>query len=411
MITKIDNKMLGEEGPSRKQRLQIAVILGAISAIGPLSIDMYLPALPALGADFGAGAALVQLSLTFFLLGLASGQLVAGPLSDVYGRRTPLLIGMLVYAVSSLLCAFTPTIGLLIMLRFIQGLAGSVGVVISRAAVRDLYSGSELTEFFSLLMIVNGLGPILAPIIGGQLLRVTTWQGVFVVLFAAGLIFFVTILLRLPETLPKERRMRSGIRGTLRTFALLLGNGKFMGYALSQGFVSAAMFAYISGSSFVLQNIFGVSPQMYSVIFAVNGLGIIFSGQIAGRLAGRVGEQKFLVSGLLLCTLGGVLLLLTVLAGGGLLPILICLFAVVSSVGVVGTTSFSLAMQDQGDSAGSASALLGLLPLLLGSCVAPLVGLGGSETALPMAMVIAGAGVCSILSFLLLCRQSGPIKP
>lgn len=411
MITKINTKRLGAEGPSRKQRLQIAVILGAISAIGPLSIDMYLPALPALGADFGAGAALVQLSLTFFLLGLASGQLAAGPLSDVYGRRTPLLIGMLVYAVSSLLCAFTPSIGLLIMLRFIQGLAGSVGVVISRAAVRDLYSGSELTKFFSLLMIVNGLGPILAPIIGGQLLRVTTWQGVFVVLFAAGLIFFVTILLRLPETLPKERRMRSGIRGTLRTFALLLGNGKFMGYALSQGFVSAAMFAYISGSSFVLQNIFGVSPQMYSVIFAVNGLGIILSGQIAGRLSGRVGEQKFLVSGLLLCTLGGVLLLLTVLAGGGLLPILICLFAVVSSVGVVGTTSFSLAMQDQGDSAGSASALLGLLPLLLGSCVAPLVGLGGSETALPMAMVIAGAGVCSILSFLLLCRQSGHIKP
>ncbi|KWX81230.1 MFS transporter [Paenibacillus riograndensis] len=405
MITKIDSKVLGAEGPSKKQRLQIAVILGAISAIGPLSIDMYLPALPALGADFGAGAALVQLSLTFFLLGLASGQLVAGPLSDVHGRRTPLLIGMLVYAVSSLLCAFTPSIGLLVMLRFIQGLAGSVGVVISRAAVRDLYSGSELTKFFSLLMIVNGLGPILAPVIGGQLLRVTTWQGVFMVLFAAGLIFFVTILLRLPETLPKERRLNSGIRGTLRTFAVLLGNGRFMGYALSQGFVSAAMFAYISGSSFVLQNIFGVSPQMYSVIFAVNGLGIILSGQIAGRLAGRVGEQKFLASGLLLCTLGGVLLLLTVLAGGGLLPILLCLFAVVSSVGVVGTTSFSLAMQDQGDSAGSASALLGLLPLLLGSCVAPLVGLGGSETALPMAMVIAGAGVCSILSFLLLCRQ------
>ncbi|OKP85708.1 multidrug effflux MFS transporter [Paenibacillus sp. P32E] len=407
MITKIDSRVLEAEGPSRKQRLQIAVILGAISAIGPLSIDMYLPALPALGAHFGAGAALVQLSLTFFLLGLASGQLVAGPLSDVYGRRTPLLIGMVVYAASSLLCAFSPSIGLLVMLRFIQGLAGSVGVVISRAAVRDLYSGSELTKFFSLLMIVNGLGPILAPVIGGQLLRVTTWQGVFVVLFAAGLIFFATILLRLPETLPKERRSRSGLRGTMRTFAVLLGNGRFMGYALSQGFVSAAMFAYISGSSFVLQNIFGVSPQMYSLIFAVNGLGIILSGQVAGRLAGRFGEQRFLVGGLLLCTLGGVLLLLTVLSGGGLVPILICLFAVVSSVGMVGTTSFSLAMQDQGEAAGSASALLGLLPLLLGSCVAPLVGLGGSETALPMAMVIAGTGLCSILSYLLLCKPGG----
>lgn len=406
-----DIHRLAAKGPSHKLRLQIAVILGAISAIGPLSIDMYLPALPALGADFGVGAALIQLSLTFFLLGLASGQLVAGPLSDVYGRRPPLLIGMVIYAGSSLLCAFSPSIGLLIMLRFIQGLAGSVGVVISRAAVRDLYTGSELTRFFSLLMIVNGIGPILAPVIGGQLLRFTTWQGVFMVLFAAGLLFFVTILLKLPETHPKERRSSSGIKGTLITFWQLLRNRSFMGYALSQGFVTAAMFAYISGSSFVLQNIFGVSPQLYSLIFAVNGLGIILAGQIAGRLAARLGERRLLVSGLLLSTLGGSLLLLTILAGGGLVPILICLFAIVSSVGLVGTTSFSLAMQDQGENAGSASALLGLLPLLLGSCAAPLVGLGGGETALPMAVVIALAGVCSILSYVLLCRRGNLYGP
>ncbi|MBY3619071.1 multidrug effflux MFS transporter [Acinetobacter sp. CUI P1] len=396
---------LAADGPSRKQRLQLAVILGSITTIGPLSIDMYLPALPTLVADFGTTAALVQLSLTFFLLGLASGQLVAGPLSDVYGRRRPLLIGMFIYAVSSVLCAFSPSIGLLIGLRFIQGLAGSVGVVVSRAAVRDLYSGSELTKFFSLLMIVNGLGPILAPVIGGQLLRVTTWQGIFLVLFAAGIIFCLTILLRLPETLPKERRSKSGLKGTLLTFRVLLGNRKFMGYALSQGFVTASMFAYISGSSFVLQNIFAVTPQVYSLIFAVNGIGIIITGQIAGRLAGKVSETKLLLSGLLLCTLGGILLLLTVLVGGGLIPILICLFAVVSSVGIVGATSFSLAMQDQGETAGSASALIGLIPLLLGSCVAPLVGLGGVESALPMAIVMACTGILSILSYLLLVRR------
>ncbi|OME61959.1 MULTISPECIES: multidrug effflux MFS transporter [Paenibacillus] len=396
---------LAADGPSRKQRLQLAVILGSITTIGPLSIDMYLPALPTLVDDFGTTAALVQLSLTFFLLGLASGQLVAGPLSDVYGRRRPLLIGMFIYAVSSVLCAFSPSIGLLIVLRFIQGLAGSVGVVVSRAAVRDLYSGSELTKFFSLLMIVNGLGPILAPVIGGQLLRVTTWQGIFLVLFAAGIIFCLTILLRLPETLPKERRSKSGLKGTLLTFKVLLGNRKFMGYALSQGFVTASMFAYISGSSFVLQNIFAVTPQVYSLIFAVNGIGIIITGQIAGRLAGKVSETKLLLSGLLLCTTGGVLLLLTILVGGGLIPILICLFAVVSSVGIVGATSFSLAMQDQGEAAGSASALIGLLPLLLGSCVAPLVGLGGVDSALPMAIVIACTGVLSILSYFLLVRR------
>jgi MFS transporter, DHA1 family, multidrug resistance protein len=405
MIGIQNGNKLAADGPSRKQRLQLAVILGSITTIGPLSIDMYLPALPTLVADFGTTAALVQLSLTFFLLGLASGQLVAGPLSDVYGRRRPLLIGMFIYAVSSVLCAFSPSIGLLIGLRFIQGLAGSVGVVVSRAAVRDLYSGSELTKFFSLLMIVNGLGPILAPVIGGQLLRVTTWQGIFLVLFAAGIIFCLTILLRLPETLPKERRSKSGLKGTLLTFRVLLGNRKFMGYALSQGFVTASMFAYISGSSFVLQNIFAVTPQVYSLIFAVNGIGIIITGQIAGRLAGKVSETKLLLSGLLLCTMGGILLLLTILVGGGLFPILICLFAVVSSVGIVGATSFSLAMQDQGEAAGSASALIGLIPLLLGSCVAPLVGLGGVESALPMAIVIASTGILSVLSYLLLVRR------
>ena len=405
MIGIQNGNTLAADGPTRKQRLQLAVILGSITTIGPLSIDMYLPALPTLVADFGTTAALVQLSLTFFLLGLASGQLVAGPLSDVYGRRGPLLIGMFIYAVSSVLCAFSPSIGLLIGLRFIQGLAGSVGVVVSRAAVRDLYSGSELTKFFSLLMIVNGLGPILAPVIGGQLLRVTTWQGIFLVLFAAGIIFCLTILLRLPETLPKERRSKSGMKGTLLTFRVLLGNGKFMGYALSQGFVTASMCAYISGSSFVLQNIFAVTPQVYSLIFAVNGIGIIITGQIAGRLAGKVSETKLLLSGLLLCTMGGILLLLTVLVGGGLIPILICLFAVVSSVGIVGATSFSLAMQDQGETAGSASALIGLIPLLLGSCVAPLVGLGGVESALPMAIVMACTGILSILSYVLLVRR------
>lgn len=392
---------------SPKKRLQLAVILGAIATIGPLSIDMYLPALPALSTYFGTTAALVQLSLTFFLLGLALGQLVAGPLSDVYGRRKPLLIGMMIYAVSSLLCAFAPSVGLLIALRLIQGLAGSVGVVISRAAVRDVYSGSELTRFFSLLMIVNGLGPIVAPVLGGQLLRVTSWQGVFIVLFGAGLLFFATILLRLPETLPKERRSKSGLKGTLLTFRSLLGNGKFMGYALSQGFVMAAMFAYISGSSFVLQNIFGVSPQMYSLIFAMNGLGIIISGQIAGRLAGRVGEGRLLFGGILLSTLGGLLLLVSVWAGGGLVPTLICLFAVVSSVGVVSTTTFSLAMQDQGETAGSASALMGLIPLLLGGGVAPLVGLGGGGTALPMAIVMASASCIAFILHTVLIRGRG----
>ncbi|AIQ14999.1 multidrug effflux MFS transporter [Paenibacillus durus] len=392
---------------SRRLRLQLAVILGAVATIGPLSIDMYLPALPELGRSFETSPALAQLSLSCFLIGLALGQLFSGPLSDVYGRRRPLMIGMAVYALSSLLCAFSPSIGFLVAMRLIQGLSGSVGVVISRAAVRDLYSGSELTRFFALLMVVNGLGPIAAPVIGGQLLRFTTWQGVFFVLFGAGVIFCLTIWLRLPETLPLDRRSKGGLKETLTTFGKLLRNPKFMGYVLSQSFVFGAMFAYISGSSFVLQNIFGVSPQIYSVIFAVNGLGIIITGQIAGKLSGRIGETRLLVWGLLQCLLGGLLLMYSIVTASGLPLLLIALFAIVSSVGVVGTTTFSLAMQDQGENAGSASAMLGLLPLLTGGLVSPLVGMGGGENALPMGTVIAAASICAVLSYGLLARRKG----
>ncbi|AKG36697.1 multidrug effflux MFS transporter [Paenibacillus durus] len=392
---------------SRKLRLQLAIILGAVATIGPLSIDMYLPALPELGRSFETSPALAQLSLSCFLIGLALGQLFSGPLSDVYGRRRPLMIGMAVYALSSLLCAFSPSIGFLVIMRLIQGLSGSVGVVISRAAVRDLFSGSELTRFFALLMVVNGLGPIAAPVIGGQLLRFTTWQGVFFVLFGAGVIFCLTIWLRLPETLPPDRRSKGGLKETLMTFGKLLRNSKFMGYVLSQSFVFGAMFAYISGSSFVLQNMFGVSPQIYSVIFAVNGLGIIITGQIAGKLSGRIGETRLLVWGLLQCLLGGLLLMYSIVTASGLPLLLIALFAIVSSVGLVGTASFSLAMQDQGDNAGSASAMLGLLPLLTGGLLSPLVGMGGGETALPMGTVIVVAGICSVLSYSLLVRRKG----
>lgn len=394
----------GAASLSRRNRLQMALILGAAAMIGPLSIDMYLPALPALGIHFNVGDSQVQMSLSLFLLGLALGQLVIGPVSDMIGRRRLLLGGMLLYTAASLLCAVSPSIGLLLLLRFLQGLAGSAGPVLARAIVRDMYSGAELARFFSLLMIVNGLGPILAPVIGGQLLLFTSWQGVFIILCAVGLLFSALIMLRLPETLPRESRSSSGLSGAWRAFAELLGNKYFMGCALCQGFVTAGMFAYISGSSFVLQNKFDVSPQMYSLIFAVNGLGLAVSGHLAGRLAERVGEERLLVGGLLAALAGGTALLGVAAAGGGLIPTLVCLFAAVSSVGMVSTTSFSLAMRDMGDKAGSASALLGVLPLLLGGCAAPLVGLGGQESGFSMALVIAGAEACAIISYLLLVK-------
>ncbi|QHT63607.1 multidrug effflux MFS transporter [Paenibacillus lycopersici] len=383
----------------RSRRLWTAGVLGSLSAFGPLSLDMYLPALPKLADDLHTSTSLAQLSLTACMIGLALGQLFAGPISDVRGRRGPLLIGLLLYTVASLLCAMVPSIGTFIALRFIQGLAGSAGIVISRAIVRDLYSGTELTKFFSLLMLVNGIAPIAAPIVGGQLLRFTDWHGVFVVLGAIGLVMFIAVLLGLPETLPAARRSKGGIANTLKTFRGLLTDRVFMGYALAQGFVMAAMFAYISGSPFVLQDVYGVSPQTFSLCFAVNGLGIICASQISGRLAGRIKETKLLVTGLCLAAAGGVTLLAMLLADAPLGFVLPPLFFVVASVGIVTTMGFSLAMRNQGHAAGSASALQGLMSFVFGSVVAPFVGIAGSDTAVPMGILIAALDVGAIVLF------------
>ncbi|MGE6227009.1 multidrug effflux MFS transporter [Paenibacillus chitinolyticus] len=400
-----NNSLAAAEGAGRSRKFMLAVILGSLSAFGPLSLDMYLPALPKLADDLHTTASLAQLSLTSCLLGLAIGQVFAGSISDIKGRRGPLMIGLAVYTAASLLCAIVPSVWGLIVLRFIQGMAGSAGIVLSRAVVRDMYSGPELTRFFSLLMLINGVAPILAPIAGGQLLQFTSWQGVFIVLALIGVIMLLASWKGLPETLSPDRRTKGGVKQTVATFKTLLRDRIFMGYALSQGLVAAAMFAYISGSPFVIQNIFGASPQMFSLFFAINGLGIILAGQIAGRLAGRVSETKLLISGLIIAGLGGVTLLAMILAGAGLTAILIPLFFVVSSVGIVNTAGFSLAMQNYGHSAGSASALLGLLSFIFGGLVAPLVGIAGSGTAVPMGIVIAAADVGAILCYYFMVKR------
>ncbi|MBQ4900955.1 multidrug effflux MFS transporter [Paenibacillus sp. Marseille-P2973] len=402
MSLTVENTSISQAPKSRSSRMKAAIILGSLSAFGPLSLDMYLPALPKMAGDLHTSAPMIQLSLTACLLGLALGQLIVGPLSDTRGRRAPLIISMAAYAISSLLCVFAPNVAVLNILRFIQGLSGSAGIVLSRAIVRDMYSGSELTKFFSLLMLINGAAPILAPIFGGQLLTFVSWRGVFVVLTLIGVLMLLSVLLGLPETLPKERRQSGGLGETLSTFSRLLRDRLFIGYCLCQGLISAAMFGYISGSSFVLQNLFHVSEQTFSLIFAMNGLGIIFASQITGRLAGKIDESTLLRFGIGLAAAASLVLLGGILMDGGLAAVLIPLFFVVSCVGIVGTASFTLAMQNQRDSAGSASALLGLLPYILGAAVAPLVGLGGEETALPMGLVIAISDVGAVLCYLFL---------
>jgi len=255
------------------------VVLGLLSTFGPLSLDLYLPALPQLTDDLGTSTSGAQLTITACLLGLAVGQLIAGPLSDRYGRRRPLIIGLACFLLSSIACAFAPTIELLVALRLIQGLSGAAGLVISRAVARDLFDGRELVVFFTRLMLINGFAPVLAPVLGGQLARVMDWRGMFLVLAGFGLVLLLAGTLGVPETLPPPRRVVGGLGDTLRGFRVLLRDRRFVGTAASSGLASASMFAYISGATFVLQEIFGLSPQQFSYVFGLNSIGIVTTSQ------------------------------------------------------------------------------------------------------------------------------------
>ena len=303
--------------PGRAERVRVFLILGALSAIGPLSIDMYLPALPGLTRDLSASASLVQLTLTACLVGLAAGQLLAGPISDMWGRRRPMFAGAVIYTLASLACAVAPDVRLLIALRLIQGVAGAACIVISRAVVRDLHDGPAAARFFALLMLVNGVAPVAAPVIGGQVLRVTSWSGVFVVLTVLGLLMTLSVF-GLRETLRPADRHTGGLRAALRTYRELCSDRVYMGYALAGGLAFAAMFAYISGAPFVVENIYGMSPQAFSLVFAVNSLGIVALGQVSGMLAGRVRLMTLLRAGLAVSSLGGALLVVAVFGGLGL---------------------------------------------------------------------------------------------
>jgi DHA1 family bicyclomycin/chloramphenicol resistance-like MFS transporter len=388
----------------RAERLRLFLVLGALSAIGPLSIDMYLPALPKLTRDLSAGASLVQLTLTACLVGLAAGQVVAGPLSDMWGRRRPMLAGIVIYTIASLLCVVAPTVQLLIALRLVQGVAGAACIVISRAMVRDMHDGPAVARFFSLLMLVNGVAPIAAPVIGGQVLRVTSWRGVFVVLTVMGALMAVSAL-GLRETLPGSERHTGGLRAALRTYRELCADRVFVGYALAGGLAFAAMFAYISGSPFVTQNIYGLSPQTFSLIFAVNSLGIVALGQVSGLLAGRVRMTTLLATGLAVSLAGGLLLVVAVFAGLGLAVVLTGLFLVVSAIGLVMPNSAALALSGRPpNTAGSASALFGLTQYVIGAAAAPLVGVAGSHSAVPMTLVIVCAAAAAVLVLATLTR-------
>ena len=367
----------------------LVVVLGSVMAIGPLSIDMYLPAFPELAGEFDASASVVQLTLTACVTGLALGQLLIGPLSDRFGRRLPLVAALITYAVASVLCSLAPSIAMLLALRFVQGLAGAGAVVIVSAVVRDLYSGAAASRLFSSLIMVMGLAPILAPLAGAQVLTVTSWRGIFLVLAVLAALIAALVAVGLGETLPAERRSAQGLAHTLQTTRALLRDRWFVGHALAGSLGFGALFAYVAGSPFVLQGIYGVSPQLYSVLFAMNGIGLIAASQVNARLVGRFGPERMLLAGLLgIAASSGTLLTVATVGGLGVGAVLVPMFAVVSSLPFVLPNSMALALSDHAAVAGTASALLGTSQFLIGAFVAPLVGAGGTQSAVPMAALM-----------------------
>ncbi|EDL65181.1 Bcr/CflA family efflux MFS transporter [Bacillus sp. SG-1] len=375
--------------PTGKERIGLAFLLGMLGVLGPLNIDMYLPSFPGIASDLEASASQVQLSLTSCLIGLAVGQIVVGPISDAKGRKSPLLLFIFLFALSSILCAVAPNISVLIAARFLQGFTASAGVVLSRAVVRDVFSGRELTKFFALLMVINATAPMIAPITGGAILLLpfATWNTIFYVLGLIGFLIVGVIALKLKETLPPEKRIPSSLGSSVRTIGSLLRDRSFIGFALTVGLIHGGSFAYVAGTPFVYQGIYGVSPQVFSILFGINGLAIITGSFLIGRLGGFIHERKLLRVAVIIAVCATSFLLLMTIIQGPLAAVVIPIFIYMTTMGMILTSTFTLAMEHQGHRAGSASAVLGMLPLVIGSIVAPLVGIN-ETTAVPMAAAL-----------------------
>jgi DHA1 family bicyclomycin/chloramphenicol resistance-like MFS transporter len=391
--------------PQRPLQMQLAFILGALCAFGPISLDLYLPSLPSLSRSLGISASITQLTLSACLLGLALGQVIAGPISDAAGRRRPLLIGLTLYALASSLCIIAPSAIILIILRFIQGLAGATGIVIARSMARDMYSGTVAARFFSLLTVIYGIAPVLAPLCGGMLLHFTNWRGIFATLAIISLLLLIATIIGTDETLALEERQKGGIRTTLMTFRHLLNDRILVAYALACGLAYSAMFVYISGSSFLLQDTYRLSPQLFSIIFSINALGLMMGGRASGRLVVHIPPIRLLTVGLIATATGGLLLTFSAVSGFGLIGILPSLFIIVASIGLVLPNATTLILSGRPGVAGSAAALLGVLQYAIGAMAVPLVGMFGNRT-IPMSTVIAILGISALLVFALLGRRS-----
>lgn len=355
------------------------LVLGSLSVFGPLSMDLYLPSLPELASHLDTTDTLAQATMSACMIGLGLGQLVAGPLSDRIGRKLPLVVGVALFAILSLACALAPTIEVLLAVRFLQGLAGAAGMVVSMAMARDMFNGPDLSRMLSLLSLVSSSAPIIAPVIGGQLARFMDWRGIFVVLAGIGAALFLVAVLALRETLPDARRHTGGARIVASQFRTLMSDRLFIGVIVVGAFSSTAFFAYLSMSSFVFQNQFGVSPAMFSLIFAGNSVAVLIGAQINGVFVRRTGPRRMYVLAITASAIASLGLLAVVLAGWSLVPFIVALSVLMLSQGLSGPNSTTIALHEHGERAGTAASVLGTTMFVVGPIVVPIVSLAGAS--------------------------------
>jgi DHA1 family bicyclomycin/chloramphenicol resistance-like MFS transporter len=385
-------------------RVRLALILGALIALGPLTIDTYLPALPEVGRDLAASGTTVQLTLTGTLAGLALGQILIGPLSDAYGRRLPLLAGTALHVLASALVAVAPTIELLTVLRVLQGVGASAGAVVGLAIVRDLFTGRAAATMLSRLMLVMGAAPVLAPTLGAGLLTWVSWRGVFLFLAGYGLVMLAVVTAGLPETLPVSRRRPARFGSTVRTYGMLLRDRTFVGLVLVAGLAMGALFSYVSGASYVFQQQFGVDQQTFGLLFGAGAVWLVVGTQLNPVLLRYLEPRRVLSGGIAAGVLAGIaLLVLTATGTGGLPAVLAGVWILLLACGFVMPNAPALALARHGETAGTAAALLGALQFGIGAATSPVVGLLGNDAA-AMGASMFGAVALAGLSLVLVVR-------
>ena len=392
--------------------LRMAIVLGLLSSIGPFAIDMYLPALPAIGLALRTDMHAVQLSLMAFFISFAVSQLVYGPASDIFGRKPPLYVGIALFIVGSIGCALAPDISWLIAFRFVQGLGGGAPIVVPRAVVRDLHTGAEATRLMALLMLVFSVSPILAPLIGSFVIEAGGWRSVFWAVTAIGAVGLVLTAFTLEETRPPAQRSGSDIASTLRAFALLLRDARFMGLTAIGGFGIAGFFIYLANSSFVLIGHYGLTPRQYSLAFSVNAASFIGVSQFAGKLAARYGLPKVVSVAVVGFAATMVATLAVDFAGVDSLAVLIVMLMLgFGFLGLVVPTTSVMALDEHGEIAGAASALMGTLQLISGAVVIAVLSPFVDGTMRPMLVGISAVALISLaLAWATLGRGRGQMQ-